>query len=63
MYEGGYTVPVSMSAGAGSVFYRKDVGLNEEEVSRHYLGSGNAGDYDPGDRVGGGQLPVSRNHG
>ena len=42
------------SAKAEIVFYRKDVGSNEEEVSRHYLGSGNAGDYDPGDRVGGG---------
>ena len=51
MYGGGYTVPVSMSAGAGSVFYRKDVGLNEEEVGCHYLGSGYAGDDDSGNGV------------
>ena len=50
-------------AKAEIVLYRKDVGLNEEEVSRHYFGSGNAGDDVPGNGVGRGQLPVSRNHG
>ena len=47
-------------AKAEIVLYRKDVGLNEEEVSRHYFGSGNAGDDVSGNGVCGSEAGLSK---